>query len=400
TNLEGTTHPENIGRLIEQTVPDYCIDSNAYEYADPGEFLASVERMVDARTRVFEDLIRRERPDLFVGVYVSTDRVQHGFWKQAAHPWSDGERAGWRFATAVRDCYRQLDAALGRLVEAVDGDPTVIVMSDHGFGDLEGDLYLNSLLEEMELLTLKRGSEGVVPGFLGGLVDRVRGRDRSEDGSGGPEFGDIDWQQTRAYSRGLFGNIWLNLRGREPDGQVEPGPEAEKLLEQITERLLELEEPGGRAPLIDAVFRGKDLYWGGCAEQAPDLVVVPHEYRWMTRSGREIAGNGQLTGAPAIRHTGNHRMNGVIVAGGPGIRVGVEPEVRRLLDLTPTSLALLGIELPRSLDGLPMKDLLACDVGWTDDVPDWEPLPGAPSTKGEAAELADQLRGLGYLADS
>ena len=49
TSLDGTTHPRNIGRLIEQTVPEYRIDSNAYEYADPGEFLLSVERMVDAR---------------------------------------------------------------------------------------------------------------------------------------------------------------------------------------------------------------------------------------------------------------------------------------------------------------------------------------------------------------
>lgn len=397
TSLEGTTHPGNIGRLIQQTVPEYRIDSNAYEFADPREFLASVERMVDARTRVFEDLLRREQPDLFVGVYVSTDRVQHGFWKQAAHPWLDGTRAGWQFGSAIRDCYQQLDTALGRLVEAAGGDATVLVISDHGFGELEGDLYLNTVLEEMGLLTLSEGAREAASdsSLLGGLLGRLRGGDGEEPVA--PTFGDIDWHATRAYARGLFGNIWLNLRGREPHGQVEPGPEADELLEQITERLLELREPGGRTPLIDAVFRGEDLYSGDQADRAADLVVVPRDYRWMTRSGREIGAPGQLVGEPAIRHTGNHRMNGVLVAGGPGIQVGAEGGVRRLLDVTPTALALLGIEVPKTLDGSPMEDLLSCEVAWTDDEPLWEPL-AERDQQASPEELTEQLKGLGYVA--
>jgi predicted AlkP superfamily phosphohydrolase/phosphomutase len=403
TSLDGTTHPKSIGRLIDQTVPDYRIDSNIYEHAAPAEFLASVAQMVEARTRVFEDLLRRDKPDLFVGVYVSTDRVQHAFWKQGNHPWLDGKRAGWTFGSAIKDTYVQLDAALGRLIAACPGDPTVLVISDHGFGDLDGDLYLNAVLEDMGLLRVSHHSRQARrrgERFFG-LMRRFGGG--AEDAAPEPCFGDIDWEQTQAYSRGLFGNIWLNIRGREPVGQVEPGPEAEGLMERITDRLLALREPGGHsAPLIDAVFRGSDLYSsedGGPVEGAPDLVVVPRDYRWMTRSGREIGAQGCLTCDPAIRHTGNHRMNGVLVAGGPGITVGAPAELRRLIDVTPTALALLGIEVPRSLDGKPMSSLMSCDNGWTDDVPAWEPLgeDSAPSDA-SAEELTEQLKGLGYLA--
>ena len=379
--LEGATHPEGLARQIAQASPGYTIDANIYEHEAPSDFLESVERMVDARTTVFEALIRREQPDLFFGVYVSTDRIQHAFWEQSDHPWLDGERASWRFAHAIRRSYQQLDSALGRLIEACEEEPTVLVVSDHGFGDLEGDLYLNTLLEEMGLLVVRSGAAG-------------------------DSFGDIDWSRTRAYARGLFGNIWLNLRGREPLGQVEPGPEADALLYEITDRLRGLRAPGGGAPIVQAVFRGDELYASDGERKptsaeggAPDLVVVPRDYRWMTRSGRELDAARRLTSAPAIRHSGNHRMNGVIVAGGPGLEVGAVPGLQHLIDLTPTALALLGIEVPRSLDGRPMAELLACDVAWTDDIPAWEPLEATALGQEQSTEaLEDQLAGLGYLA--
>jgi len=345
-------------------------------------------------------LLRREQPDLFVGVYVSTDRVQHAFWKQANHPWLDGKRAGWTFASSIKDCYQQLDSALGRLIAACPGDPTVMVISDHGFGDLDGDLYLNAVLEEMGLLSVTHSSreQRRGAGRFSGLMRRF-GAEAEEDTVADPCFGDIDWQQTQAYARGLFGNIWLNIRGREPCGQVEPGPDADELMDRITARLLELREPGGHgAPLIDAVFRGEDLYGGAEEDGAPDLVVVPCDYRWMTRSGREIGEVGCVTCPPAIRHTGNHRMNGILVAGGPGITVGAPAELRRLIDVTPTALALLGIEVPRSLDGKPMSSLLSCDNGWTDEVPAWEPLSAEQDAAPTAEQLTEQLKGLGYIA--
>ena len=381
-SLEGATRPRSLADRIAAEVPGYRIDANAYEHLDPAAFLADVEAMADARLELAERLLVAERPDLLACVFVSADRIQHAFWKQAHLPWSDPERASWRFADAIRACYQQLDRALGRLVEAAGPDATVLVLSDHGFGDLDGDLFLNAVLEELGLLVVRRRAHR--------LLDRLLGRPAPP-----ASLADVDWDRTRAFSAGLFGNVWLNLRGREPAGQVEPGPEAERLLDTISERLLALREPGGRGPLIQAVFRGGDLYRGERCEVAPDLVVVPRDYRYMTRAGREIGPPGQLVAEPAVRHTGNHRMHGVLVAGGPGIAPGGPLPTQRLLDLTPTALALLGIEVPRGLDGRPMTSLLGCDVGWTDELP-WRDPRGPEPVDSEQIEA--QLQGLGYLA--
>ncbi len=397
--LEDATWPRSLAQQIRSQTPGYALDANAYEHADPADFLAAVAQMVEDRAAVTTSLMQRDGPDLVFVVFVATDRVQHAFWRQSALPDSPEHVAGWRFADAVKGCYQQLDAALGRIVEAAGEGATVMVVSDHGFGELEGDLYLNGALEEMGLLSVDRGPGR---GRLGDVLERVlerlprmlRRADPGDVHGDALTFGHIRWQQTQAYSRGLFGQIWLNLRGREPHGIVEPGPEADALLAQITDRLLALLEPDGRTPLIQAVFRGADLFHGPHAAEAPDLVVVPRDYRWMTRSGREIGPRGQITGEPAVRHTGNHRMNGVLVGGGPGVQQGAAPDLLRLLDLTPTALALLGIEVPRSLDGRPMTDLLSCDVGWTDDVPS---QPGAVEPADKDA-LEARLRGLGYLA--
>jgi arylsulfatase A-like enzyme len=89
-------------------------------------------------------------------------------------------------------------------------------------------------------------------------------------------------------------------------------------------------------------------------------------------------------------------MNGVLVAGGPGVKPSDELPLQRLLDVTPTALALLGIEVPRKLDGKPMADLLGCDVGWTDELP-WR-APPAPNRDTDPERLAAQLEGLGYLS--
>jgi predicted AlkP superfamily phosphohydrolase/phosphomutase len=392
--LDGATHPRSLAASIAREAPGYAIDANSFDHRDPAEFLAAAGAMEGARAHVAASLMRREQPDLAVVVFVATDRVQHALWKQSALPTSDGNRAGWRFAHAVRDTYRRLDDALGELMSAAP-DATVVVVSDHGFGALDGDLYLNGTLEDLGLLAVSRPRSPLPPRLARWLrrLPAIIGRQPEAPAL---SFGDIDWARTKAYARGLFGAIWLNLRGREPLGQVEPGPGADRLLETIAERVLTLRGPDGTM-LVDAVLRGDTLYGAAKPEAAPDLVVVPKDYRYMTRSGREFGPRGVLTAPPAVAHTGNHRLDGVLVAAGPGITPSASTPPQRLLDLTPTALALLGIEVPRGLDGQPMREVLGCDVGWTDELPWREPTAG-PVPDADADAMRGQLRALGYLA--
>lgn len=374
--------PPELGALVRAEAPHYRIDANSFDHNDPAEFLTTMRRMTEARTKVFCSLLRRERPDLGVAVFVSPDRVQHAFWKQSLIPGAEPERASWRFAEAIRDTWRQLDAALAEILEAAGPDATVLVLSDHGFGGLDGDLYLNTLLEEMGLLVVERPHRS--------LRERILGT---------PEpplpLGSVRWDRSRAYARGLMGGVWLNLRGREPTGMVEPGPEAEALLRAIAERLLNLRAPGVRGRLIDAVFRGEDLHPGPVGDR-PDLVVVPREYRFMTRSGREIGPRGEIVGPVVVRHTGNHRLDGILVGAGPGVSPLASSDAAQLIDICPTALALLGIEVPRSLDGVVLEELLSCGVAYTDEVPAHAP-PTSTRTDEERERIDAQMRGLGYF---
>ena len=407
SRLAGATWPRSLVDEVPQLAPDHVIDVNAFEHRDPAAFLDAAWRMIEGRAQLAEALIRREQPDLAVVTFVVSDRVQHAFWAQTALPGAEEQRAGWRFAHAVRDTFVRLDRALQRLIDAAGPEVTTVVVSDHGFGELEGDLYLNAVLEDAGLLSVRRpaalpplgrlSAELLATGRPGTgklsraleRVDEALGRMLPGDEA---DFGDIRWEATRAYSRGLLGNIWLNLRGREPLGQIEPGPEAEATLEQIEGLLATLVEPETGEPLIQAVFRGAELFDGERAAEAPDLIVVPRDYRWMTRAGREIGPRGQLCTPAAVAHTGNHRLDGVFVGAGPGIHQGRRPDLLRLLDLTPTALALLGVEVPRGLDGVPMQDVLSCGLAWTDELPD-----GPHRAAGEGGGLAQRLRGLGYL---
>ena len=388
--LEDSCRPRSLFTLLRQEAAEYCIDVHSFEHTDPHEFLRATARSEEARAKVVGSLLQRERPDLVVAVFTSTDRVQHAFWKQSARPGTDPHREAWGLAHAVRDSYRRLDDALGRIVEAAGPDAAILVVSDHGFGDLDGDLFLNTLLEEDGLLQVRRE-----PALRGLRAMWSRRPPASQEGS--PTFGDIDWSRTQAYARGLMGGIWLNLRGREPHGTVESGPPAQRLLTRIEALLHAARIPGTSERLVDAVLRGPDLYSGERLEEAPDLVVVPRGYRFMTRSGRELGPRGVLVAPSAVRHTGNHRMDGIFVGAGPGIRPGGVGVRLQLLDLTPTCLALLGIEVPTGLDGVVMEDVLSCEVATTSELP-WRTPPDLARSDEERRRIEAQMRGLGYLA--
>lgn len=378
--FEDACQPRSLGPLIRREAPDYRIDANSFDYSDPAVFIEATRRITDARIRVFSDLLRRDRPDLAVCIFVSPDRLQHAFWKQSDLPNGGGAQADWRFAHVVRDAWRQLDDGLARILDAAGPDATCLVVSDHGFGALDGDLYLNTALESLGLLAVERGPR------LGA----------GETSTAPPPLGAIRWAGTKAYARGLMGGVWIHQRGREPTGMVEPGPETDALLDRIARALLNLKVPGGRGPLIEAVFRGEDLHPGPAADR-PDLVVVPKGYRFMTRSGREIGPPGQLVGPTAVAHTGNHQLDGLFVAAGPGVAPGGEVHAAMLYDLCPTALALLGIEVPRSLDGRVLDEALSCGVAYTDEVPEHRPPAGERSDE-DRARIEAQMRGLGYFA--
>jgi predicted AlkP superfamily phosphohydrolase/phosphomutase len=380
-SLEVGVNPPELRREIEELLPDYRIDAMSPSYTDLEVFLRDVRQMTVARGQLATHLYRTRRPDLFVVVMVAVDRVCHALYGQMSHPMEhnrDG-RLEWKLNGAVLEAYRAVDKVLGDLLAEVDGETAIVVMSDHGFGSLERDVNLNQLFLERGLMSfsvekVRRrlpvvgvpfGAEGrgaleallaaaarVPP--LRQLSDRALRRGRVPDALRRWEY--LDWERTVAYSHGMFGNVYINLRGREPEGCVDPA-DYEAVRERVARELATLTDPDDGARIVDHVYRREELFSGPYLQEAPDLIVVMRGYAYMTRGGRELSG-GPVVTRPAVNHTGNHRLDGMIVMWGPHIRQGQRLLGAHITDVMPTVLRLLGLPLPTGLDGRVLSEAL------------------------------------------
>jgi predicted AlkP superfamily phosphohydrolase/phosphomutase len=160
---------------------------------------------------------------------------------------------------------------------------------------------------------------------------------------------DVDWSRTTAYTAGYGGPIFINLKGREPQGIVEPGAEYEALLERLTADLRLIRHPDTGEPFVGEIYRAGDLYSGPYTHLAPDLMILPRDWRNQGYGVHDFALNRWLQ--PTPDRTGTHRMNGILFMRGPGIRPGFTVEGAALWDIAPTVLALMGVPIPTNMDG-------------------------------------------------
>ena len=338
---------------------------------DLSAYRADVERTVFNRTAIGLHLMARHPTDLLTVVFTSTDHVQHLFWR-------DMEKGEGDTGRIILDTYRLVDAAVGRLLEAAGPRVNVVVMSDHGAGALEKVFYLDQWLEDQGLLSrrraglassakglraaLKRGLPTGARTFLRARFPGLRQRARSLG-----EFSEVDWPHTRVYSEGMYGNLFVNLKGREPEGVVAAGAEYERLLDEITEKLLDLKDPDSGEAAVSQVFRKEDLYAGPCLHLAPDLIIGWRDYAYYTskqaeRRGGDWFGEELRIDSSDYPHTGTHRLEGTLIMAGPAFKVGGRISAS-LLDLAPTILHVLGQPVPDHAEGRVLREALADDNG-------------------------------------
>ena len=337
------TYPASLRTAVLSAVPGYHIDLDEAT-DDEDVFLARLQALAAAQQQALDLLIEPQSDiELVVAVLAAPERFAHTFWHDLdpAHPSSTGERA--RKARTVHErLWRNIDEMISRLWSWVGAEGTLIVVSDHGFGPLEKDVYMNRFLWDAGLLTFRAGQESA------------------------PFAKTVDWQRTKAYAFGFFGNINLNLRGREPMGCVEQGREAEDLKREIIAALMQLRDPENGQAVVDTVYRREELYSGPHLDLAPDLVVVMRNYAYMTRDGYEGMRH-SLMDSPMSRHgrrlvhTGNHRLDGVFMMTGPGVRAGCEITGAQLIDIAPTVLYTLGLPVPGIMDGHVLRQVFTDD---------------------------------------
>lgn len=420
----------------------YRVNTNAH--CEPGleeAFIQEVTEATNKQAEVARWLYAQEPWDFFTVVFRDLDAVFHSLWSlmDETHPAHDPERAS-RYGDAILNYHKLLDAHLAGFLDAIDDHTVVLIMSDHGSGPYYREVYLNVWLQQEGFQKLKRGvgdAAGGVRALLrhGGVtrenltarlgwhnVNRIKARlpDRIKalvPRSNLEATDVVDWSQTQAYSFGLIGQIYINLKGREPHGIVSPDAEYERVVADIIERLSTLEDPDTGERVVDAVYRREELYHGPYAHLGPDLCVEMKGLSYTTHLGTEFT-HPTVFGPPINHESGNHRLYGMLVAWGPGIRRPpghdgqrslTEPLSSRaetlgdrmeIIDLAPTILHLLGVPVPADMDGRVLTEILDEPAGGLAERvtrQQVEPDTATPLTADEEAQLMERLRDLGYL---
>ncbi|MGD9100118.1 MAG: alkaline phosphatase family protein [Anaerolineae bacterium] len=394
-----------------------------YKEGHEEAFLADALDLIETRGRYALRLMADRPWDAFMVHFIALDNLQHALWKliDPTHPRHQPELAD-KCGDGLLRAYQCVDEQVGLLIERayqLAGEVNVLVMSDHGFGPLHYIVNLNVHLLQHGLLRLKRRPwpqlkaalfrAGLTPAGvyrlleklgLQDIVARVSKRSRNQVVGKFLSFSDVDWRHTVAYSMGHVGQVYVNRRGRESQGIVADGAAYEAARERVVAALRQLTHPETGQPLLDQVIYGPDVTHGPYADQAPDLHLVFDGYRCIAFP--LFATNAEVITRQIRGDSGCHRSHGIYIGAGPAFRQGGACENRRIIDLAPTILHLLGLPVPRSMDGRVLRDDLSPDFLKThpvrfvqagDDEGDEE----VALSEEETAEIEERLRALGYL---
>jgi predicted AlkP superfamily phosphohydrolase/phosphomutase len=423
------TYPPDLLGQIEEEVGEYLL------YPDPGQaysdsgvdaFLDVLYRTAESRLRVLDYLRAMEDWGFCMVVLNGTDTVQHAMWKFMSpdHPLHDPGRKS-RYGDAILHYYQYVDTALDRIVADLDENTTLLLMSDHGFGPFHKFIHLNNWLRQQGWLQIKRTPTtwmkaglfdlGFTPMGVYDLLMRmglgalkrevVRGKGQGLLRKMFLSFDDVDWQRTTAYALGNVGQIYLNVRGREAQGVVEPGEQYETTRDEIIARLRELRDPHTAEPVVETIYRREEIYRGHNVDRAADIVFVPTRMEYFGFGEYEFGSN-RIIESMKRGISGTHRLNGMALLWGSAVSKGTHLQDAQILDVAPTILHLMGQPVPQDMEGRVLIEALLAEYAVVERAQDAQPAGNTISEEPagdqalsaeDAAQIAARLRALGYV---
>ena len=320
--------------------------------------------------------------DFFAQVWTESHCAGHQCWHlhEPSHPLHDAVTAS-LVGDPIRDVYVAIDAAIGRVLEAIDDTTTVILFTGHGMGPkYDSQFFLDDILLRLgssvppakqatqaglksldrhrrvdDLLTRAWQS---IPPALKSVAQPVRkslrGWVEHKRPSPPPK---VDFAASRCFAvpnNAVHGGIRVNLVDREPRGKVARGSEFDALCDGLAADILEIVNLETGERIADRVFRADGLYSGDYLDFLPDVLV-----EWNQKSPVHSIGSpktGRLDGLDPYTRTGDHRKGGIFIALGPNIRSGKLERPVDVMDFGPTIARILGVELPE-IDGATIEEI-------------------------------------------
>jgi predicted AlkP superfamily phosphohydrolase/phosphomutase len=318
---------------------------------DEDAFLEEAENLTSKLEEMTFEFIEQRDDDFFISVFEATDRNQHMFWRfiDPGHPAYD-EAGAKRWGDVIDKTYERFDKTVGEVARRLDKDTILMAMSDHGFNSFRRAVNINTWLL----------NEGYLVADQGAIRDDFSMRDLQQTGAFWPG---VDWGKSRAYSLGL-GKIYINLKGRESKGIVNPGREYEQLRDEIIRKFSLLIDPLTDKPIVSVINKADRIFSGPRVPEAGDLVVgfhVGYRVSWQTALGGfppEVIQDNDRKWSADHCSVNSEFAKGIVMCSEkyPCFDGNESASKPNIMDLSPTILRHLDIEIPKDIDGVPLQD--------------------------------------------
>lgn len=317
-------YPPNLKQEIESLFDeDFIIDIVKHRDFTKKDLLKKVYKMTEMHFKLMEYLIKNKEWDLFFGVIMGSDRINHNFWRffdKKHRRYEDNPE----FKTALKDYYKFIDQNLGKLIEILPEETTILVVSDHGIQKMDTRVNLSDWLIKEGYLVLKHPIEGETR-FSMDMVD---------------------WSKTRVFARGAWdGQIFINLKGREEQG-IASKEEYGNLIEELERKLKQIKGDDGKV-LDTRVFKKKD-YQGKFDDIAPDMIIYFDQLYYGCNTS--LIGNPTLWSPKTAIGSDDvtHSQKGIFISNNSS--KGNIGEIQ-IIDIAPTILSELDIPIPQDMKG-------------------------------------------------
>lgn len=321
------TYPSSLKQEIESRFGKYIFDV-VFRTEDRDKLLKDLYDMTRQHFEVISYLVQNKPWRFFMFVEIAVDRINHAFWKfhdNSHHFYTPGNK----YENVIMGYYKFLDDNIGKLLKLLDEDTVVFVTSDHGTKAMKGAFCINQWLIEKGYLVVKSQPE---PG-----TDL--------------EKADIDWQGTKAWAwGGYYARIFLNLKGREEKGNI-PRFRYNAWQEKLKREICEIKGPGGERWNTRA-YRPEELFPNPKGDPA-DLIVYLDDLSW--RSAGTLGHKSiYLPENDKGPDDAVHDWDGIYIMYDPKKKAGKDLGTVSIYDFAPTVLDILGVEVPKEMEGRSM----------------------------------------------
>jgi len=372
-NATDFTYPLSVKDKLNELVGGYSIyPQNINPETNLQKYLTAAYEVTDKQFKAVNYFLQKRDWDFFMYVFQQSDILQHFYWHfmDETHPQYSPDNI---FKEAILGIYKKIDGYLGDILENLDNNTVLIIVSDHSAGPIYNRFWLSNWLMKEGYLKLKKNFDGLLrrlfikfdicesdffnfflrDSFIGKMRSFFTGKQVLRKIRYFYSFKHIDWSKTKAYCLG-YNQLSINLKGREPEGIVNRGKEYEELRDELIKKLKKIISPITHKQMMTEIYRKEELFHGELLDTLPDIIYVCDGFKTQSLGGYKI-GSSKVMDKLAHR-TADHRKEAIIILYGPPFKEKQRIEGAELKDLAPTILSLLQLDIPKHMDGRILKD--------------------------------------------